>query len=134
MIYLGIDPGKSGAIVALDRQGLLVDKIALDATERDVWDFLANWVAGAARFAVVEKVHSMPKQGVSSTFKFGQSYGFLRGILTASMVPFDEVTPQAWQKYFGCLSRGDKNVTKAKAQQLFPKEKITHRYADAFLI
>jgi crossover junction endodeoxyribonuclease RuvC len=76
----------------------------------------------------------MPKQGVSSTFKFGVNYGFLRGMLTAHKIPFEEVTPQKWQKAMGCLSKGNKNVTKAKAQQLFPNLKITHKVADALLI
>jgi len=71
---------------------------------------------------------------VSSTFKFGQSYGFLRGVLIASEIRFVEVRPQEWQKAMGCLSRGDKNVTKAKAQQLWPAQKITHATADALLL
>jgi hypothetical protein len=32
------------------------------------------------------------------------------------------------------MSKGDKNVTKAKAQQLFTQLKITHATADALLI
>jgi hypothetical protein len=32
------------------------------------------------------------------------------------------------------LSKGDKNVTKRKAQELFPSLKITHATADALLI
>jgi len=34
----------------------------------------------------------------------------------------------------GCLSKGDKNVTKAKAQEQFPNIKVTHATADALLI
>ena len=32
------------------------------------------------------------------------------------------------------LSKGDKNVTKSRAQELFPELKITHAIADALLI
>ena len=39
-----------------------------------------------------------------------------------------------WQKYLGCLTKGDKNVSKAKAQELFPDLKITHAIADSLLI
>lgn len=102
-------------------------------TERDVWEWLQG-ALGGSDFAYIERVHSMPKQGVASSFTFGRSYGFLRGCLIASGIPFEEVTPQTWQKALGCLSRGDKNVTKAKAQQLFPSLKITHATADALLI
>lgn len=54
--------------------------------------------------------------------------------LTAAGIPFDEVSPAVWQKYLGCLTGGDKNVTKAKAQQLFPHITVTHAIADAILI
>lgn len=130
---LGVDPGASGSIVCLvDGES---SWIKLDSTERDIWTALQTWDAEhVLDFAFIERVHSMPKQGVSSSFKFGQSYGFLRGLLIASGIPFEEVTPQAWQKAMGCQSRGDKNVTKARAQQLFPGVKITHANADALLI
>lgn len=34
----------------------------------------------------------------------------------------------------GCLTKGDKNISKARAQQLFPTAKITHATADALLL
>ena len=83
---------------------------------------------------MVEKVASSPQMGVTSAFTFGKGYGFLCGILTALGVPWEQVTPQKWQKAMGCLSGGDKNKTKARAQQLFPNLKITHAVADALLI
>jgi hypothetical protein len=54
--------------------------------------------------------------------------------LTAAGIPFERVRPQAWQKTMGCMSKGDKNVTKSKAQELFPSMKITHAIADSLLI
>lgn len=100
-------------------------------TERDVYNLLQSIEPD---FAVIEAVHSMPKQGVSSSFKFGRGYGFLRGCLIGSGVPFEEVTPQKWQTHLGCRSGGDKNVTKSFAQQKFPSLTITHATADALLI
>lgn len=135
MIILGIDPGASGAIGMLRYENGTLEGIGamkLDVTERDISDYFAY--QDRPLFAFIERVHSMPKQGVASSFKFGVSYGFLRGCLIAHEIPFEEVTPQKWQKFMGCLSRGDKNVTKAKAQQLFPEIKITHAVADALLI
>ena len=74
-------------------------------------------------------------QGATGTFTFAQGYGFIRGVLITIGIPFEDVTPQAWQKTLGCLTRGDKNVSKAKAQQLFPQlPRITHAIADALLI
>jgi crossover junction endodeoxyribonuclease RuvC len=130
--YVGVDPGMSGAVCVLN--GLAeCEFIKNDSTETDIANFIAGW-ATHNTFAVIERVNAMPKQGVSSTFKFGKSYGFLRGCLIAKSVPFEEYTPVVWQRYMGCLSKGDKNVTKARAQQLFPKVKITHAIADALLI
>jgi len=34
----------------------------------------------------------------------------------------------------GCMTKGDKNVSKRKAQELFPSMKVTHASADALLI
>ena len=136
MTYIGIDPGKSGAIAALNDNGELdcgQEPQRNDATESDIADFIAV-CAACSKFAFIERVAARPGQGVSSSFKFGQSYGFLRGLLIANGIPFEEVTPQKWQSAMGCLSKGDKNVTKARAQQLFPQLKITHANADAILI
>ena len=135
-VFLGIDPGASGGIASLAVEGGQ-DLIAwkMPETERDTWQlfrFGAREVPVV--LAVIEHVHSMPKQGVASSFKFGRSYGFLRACLIASEIPFEEVSPQKWQKELGCLSHGDKNVTKRRAQQLFPALKITHATADAILL
>lgn len=130
MIIIGIDPGQSGAAAYISNG--VIEFVKLANTERDISDFLREHQD--ASFAYIEKVHSMPKQGVASSFKFGANYGFLRGCLIAHGIPFEEVTPQKWQKAMGCMSRGDKNVTKARAQQLFPEIKITHAIADALLI
>lgn len=132
MLILGIDPGASGAIVVHD--GLYPPQfVKLNETEGDICGFLKGFDLNGA-FAYIERVHSMPGQGVCSSFKFGQSYGFLRGLLSGFGIPFEEVSPQKWQKSMGCLSKGDKNVTKSKAQQLFPNVKVTHAIADALLI
>lgn len=129
--YLGIDPGMSGGIAFVSNE--LVEAHKMPETERDTYDLVSKY-APCIRFALIERVHSMPKQGVASSFKFGRNYGFLRGVLIATQVRFDEITPQAWQKAMGCMTGGDKNISKSKAQQLFPKLKCTHAIADALLI
>ena len=54
--------------------------------------------------------------------------------LIAAGIPFETVTPAKWQGAMGCRTKGDKNVTKRKAQDLFPGVKVTHAIADALLI
>jgi len=136
MIYLGVDPGKSGAIAAITSNRDVLGWIKLCETEHDVAAWLRSISERAECVAALEKVHSMPRQGVSSTFKFGMSYGFVRGLLVANRVPFTDVTPSKWQGDMKCRTKGDKNVTKSAAQQMFPKKakKITHAVADALLI
>jgi len=130
---IGVDPGVSGAIAVISGTSW-PGIIRNDSTEADIAEFVQFWADFGIDFAFIERVSAMPRQGVSSTFKFGRSYGFLRGLLIASRIPFEEVTPQKWQKAMGCLSGGDKNITKGRAQQLFPQLKITHATADALLI
>lgn len=138
MLFLGIDPGKSGAIAAIDEDGAFVDCVKLKETEQDVWTWMLKTCGigsgSSGHFAVLERVSAMPRQGVASTFKFGQSYGFCRGVLTANRIRYEEVAPSKWQGALGCRSKGDKNVTKTKAQQLYPAQKITHANADALLL
>lgn len=132
-MWIGIDPGTSGAVAILDESGE-IRTIGLKETQRDVFEWLAEHHLHA-KFGVLERVSAMPKQGVSSTFKFGTSFGFCQGLLIACDVPFEMIPPAKWQKAIGCLSHGDKNVTKRKAQELFPRAgKITHATADAILL
>ena len=135
-LFLGIDPGMNGAAVLITHAQQVECVLKFKgATEKDISD----WFAQESQyikdlFAVIERVHSMPKQGIASTFKFGQSYGFLRGMLISYGISFEAVTPGVWQRKLGCLSKGDKNVTKSAAQEKFPHEKVTHAVADALLI
>ena len=137
--YMGVDPGMSGAVALV--RGDLTDAQFFNfknQTEQDIWKaFLA--FASLSRSALIERVSAMPKQGVSSTFKFGQSFGMLRAFLIATQQPFEMIGPVQWQKglslnkkYASTTER--KNAHKAKAQELFPLLKITHSNADALLI
>jgi crossover junction endodeoxyribonuclease RuvC len=130
-MYLGVDPGMSGAIALVGEAGQPVNWFGLGHSPFEVYEWLSGYRPG---FAVLEQVHAMPKQGVSSTFKFGTSYGRCEMLLAACQVPFDRVTPAKWQQAMRCRSKGDKNVTKRRAIELFPGIKITHRNADAFLL
>lgn len=134
-LYIGIDPGKGGGLAFL---GAHVEVVKMPETERDILDCLVTAKAGVIGRsqvkAYLELVRSSPQMGVVSAFTFGLGYGFLRMALIACGIPFDSVTPQKWQKALGCRSGGDKNVTKRRAQELFPDIKVTHAIADALLI
>ena len=120
MIYLGIDPGKSGALAFI--RGNSAEVIPFDEEEYrgkliTVWQYIVCDKEGA--FCAVEKVGAMPKQGVSSSFNFGHNAGFIEGLLWAYSIPYKLVTPQTWKKEFTLLKR-DKDASVAEAHRLFP--------------
>jgi Holliday junction resolvasome RuvABC endonuclease subunit len=132
MLFMGIDPGQSGGIAVVDQGGHIIGVTKMPDTERDIYAAIQSF--HDADYCYIEQVHSMPKQGVASSFKFGTSYGGLRMALVAAGLRFETVTPQRWQSLLGCRSKGDKNVTKRRAQELFPGQLMTHAIADALLI
>jgi hypothetical protein len=101
---------------------------------RDITNFPRSAIDGRRYKAYIEQVSSSPQMGVVSAFSFGRGYGNLEMALTAAGIPFERVRPQVWQKAMGCMTKGDKNISKAKAQELFPDKKIIHATADALLI
>jgi crossover junction endodeoxyribonuclease RuvC len=133
-LFCGVDPGASGAIAVIDGDSQICGIIKNTETPADLSAFVLSFQATHRLWAMIEQVSAMPKHGVSSTFKFGTSYGLLQGLLIAHGVCWQNVTPRIWQSEMRCLTKGNKNVTKAAAQQLWPQEKITHATADALLL
>lgn len=134
MVYIGIDPGLGGGFAIVDGLGGFIAAIRMPPTERDVFETLRNWKDYGPTRATLEFVRSSPQMGVASAFKFGQGYGALKMALVAAEIPYNEVVPRKWQTVMQCRSGGDKNVTKKRAQELFPACKMTHALADALLI
>lgn len=133
--HIGIDPGRSGAIAFLRGDEVWTVKLA-DHTDRDVLDALrdAAFPNSKRASALLELVGARPDNSRVGAFSFGVSYGSLRMALHAADIRFETVTPQKWQAAMRCLTKGDKNISKAKAQEMFPSIKITHAIADALLI
>lgn len=83
--------------------------------------------------AFIEDVHSMPKQGVSSSFRFGECKGLLLGILVGLGASVQLFPPQQWKKKLG-LSQ-DKQASLLKAKLLFPQLEISDdNVAEALLL
>tara|TARA_R110001583_G_scaffold1589_7_gene12403 strand:+ start:2871 stop:3386 length:516 start_codon:yes stop_codon:yes gene_type:complete len=110
-IYVGIDPGKDGAVVAINADGTIAGSFMTRQ------DFTTNVGKGSKReyliyrmnyaikclgskhnimLAAVEKQSARPGQGVVSMFSAGYGYGLWLGILSANGVPFIEVRPRTW--------------------------------------
>jgi hypothetical protein len=139
---IGIDPGVTGGIAWIADGKPCVEK--MPDTLQDLWELLRD--IQYHEFATprnpgehgckayIEHVHSSPQMGVKSAFTFGQGYGRLEMALTAAGIPFERVLPRKWQTALKCLTKGDKNVSKRRAQELYPQLKITHATADSLLI
>lgn len=137
MFYIGIDNGSSGAIATIDDTGAVMFVRPMPPTDVEVLTYL-QIIRGAPSDGqvrcVLEHAQAFPKMGVSSAFNYGKGYGAMQMALAAAGIRFDIVVPRKWQAALSCLSAGDKNVTKRRAEQLFPGTKITHAIADAMLM
>lgn len=151
-MILGIDPGISGAIACV-----------VEGTGRVQWvedmPTFSVVVAGARRnrvdalglasilrrdlfgisLAVVENVHALPQEGVTSAFGFGRSLGIIEGVLATLGIGIEFVQPERWKKHYGLL-RSEKDASRLRALQDAPhladalRLKKHHGRADSILI
>ena len=135
MIYAGIDPGVSGGVVIMN--GYETSCYSCPKTVKDMADVLYPLKGRNDVRVGIESVHSMPGQGVASTFKFGKNFGEWLGILASFRVPYELITPVKWMKFYGSYPK-EKNLRKVHfknlAQQRVPAIIITLKTSDAVLI
>lgn len=98
--YIGCDPGSKGFICVYETNTGRYEHYPLFEGKRlsQLLIERLNEIAGNDVIAVVEQVHSMPHQGVASTFSFGTNYGKILGMLEALGIPYSTCTPGKWQK------------------------------------
>lgn len=127
MLLLGIDPGLSGAYALLDPDTwqLSVGDLPLIKTTTGKEELDLHTLATTLRprdndrcIAILEKVSAMPKQGVSSMFRFGQTYGALQMLIIGHGYESHFPVPRVWKKHFHLGSDG--NASRALAMQRFP--------------
>lgn len=126
---LGIDPGKHGAIGMV---APMVEVWPMPDTPHDLAALLRTFDPATTR-VYVEAVHSMPGQGVASTFTFGQGFGVILGVLAALDISHTLVTPAKWKRSMGLIG-AEKAASKRLAQQLFGKVASSEGKAEALLI
>ena len=127
MLTLGIDPGLTGALALLDRDGhaeliadlpIIRDKSLAWVSGGELQSLLLNALQGRKCRAIVERVSAMPRQGVASSFAFGVGFGSILGVLQTLQLPLELVTPSVWKRALGLSS--EKRVSLDKARLLFP--------------
>ena len=127
-LFIGIDPGQSGALAMIDEINDVIvlsdwpgDEIGAATIVREIK--MKAQHHKSILLGAIERVHSMPKQGVASTFKFGTNYGIWRGILASFEIPFFTVGVHQWQK--GVIQKAqDKKPALAAASRLFPAAEL----------
>lgn len=135
---IGIDPGAGGGIAIFWEGG----KIELHPyrDDEETYEILSD-VGDIDVKAYIELVGGYvggAGQPGSSMFRFGDGYGYYRGLLRALRIPYHKVTPQAWQKPIpglkGLKGQQRKRALKAHAATIYPMIKTTLKTADALLI
>lgn len=142
---VGIDPGALGGIAVLSMDGEVVDIRRMPETPQDILECLRKYSSsdlyGNDAVCYMEKVGTgLPGQSSKATATFARHCGHLEMALLALGIRTNEATPQKWIRSYQLGKSSDysktewKNRLKSKAQQLFPKEKVTLAVADALLI
>jgi len=104
-MVLGIDPGQTGALAWVNLDGTLYEVEDMPVVGGEVnANLMAKLILGYGTLecAVVEKVNAMPpkgnrRPGTQSSFKFGESFGIIKGVLGALEIPTFYITPAAWK-------------------------------------
>mgnify|MGYP001259716292 CR=1 FL=1 len=126
-LIIGIDPGINGAIAVIDIKNDTTEVFDVPTVKVEVsgrnkktrkkseYDKLSmsdlfKKYAKRKVVVVMEQVHAMPGQGVTSMFNFGRGVGLWEGIFAAYGWEPEFVTPQSWKKEYG--DRLFKNMTK----------------------
>jgi len=144
-ILLAIDPGLSNGVAILDQHAdiLLATEIVPigeGARKRLPLAGLVDLIEQyGVTHAVVEDVSAMPRQGISSSFRFGRATGSLEGVLSALKIPTAFVRPAIWKKPLG-IAGATKEGARCLALQrwpaaahFFPRKK-DHNRAEAALL
>lgn len=129
-MIIAIDPGLQGAIAHLYDDGRFCCVESMPVVDGEVSEALLVGELRAMRdstrdeglgdpLVVVEQVQAFPKQGRSSCFNFGTSFGIVRGVVAGLGLSLELVHPSVWKKAMK-LGR-DKETARAKALQLFPE-------------
>ena len=117
--WIGIDPGKSGAMAVIRRDEALRPTLV---PYTGPLCYVSNFYGLAAYGVriVVERLFARPGKlsSAKANFELGRCMGELETMLSMCGIPFQEVTPQAWQKEFGIS--GDKQTHVDCAKRLFP--------------
>ena len=103
-VVIGVDPGLDGAIAKVQGGDLEVWDMPTLSVKNKRWVnavLLADLLRGIRTpnsMVFVERVSARPGQGVTSMFRFGESFGLVKGVCAGIGLPLTLVTPQEWRR------------------------------------
>ena len=122
---IAIDPGITGAYAIFEKGSLVCLRDMPTENifgDREVSAFRLTkiFLDYAVTDCVIERVHSSPRQGVTSAFNFGMS--FKTPIAVANTLGIEEIriAPQLWKAYHGLLKK-PKDAARILALEKYPK-------------
>lgn len=126
----GIDPGLKGAVAIIDPVMLTLEAFNPPTLQRKVGRSMKSELNTAALADVflslsLRKAHGMIEyvwaregQGVTSMFNFGVGYGEYLGMMAASKVAYQRITPREWKSEMRMSS--DKEESRQRASETMP--------------
>lgn len=142
MIYIGIDPGKTGAVGVLGEGPAMVFDMAEALPELENLRYRLRIDGPRECKALVEEQHQRPTDGKKQGSTLMIQYGRIQGWLDVLAIPYELITPAKWRKVvFDSAPKGDtKAMSLDLARRLFPElrgqleRKMDHNRAEAMLI
>jgi crossover junction endodeoxyribonuclease RuvC len=146
-VFVGIDPGVTGAIAVLNanRQLLALHDMPTQATTTGrkeinpaaLADIMRQWPGARV---TVERVGPRPGEGAVGAFAFGHSFGAVLAVLATLGHPTRLVQPAVWKRWASIPPGAPKEAAVAVAGRLVPSAapsltlKKHHGRADAVLL
>jgi hypothetical protein len=122
-IIIGIDPGKSGGVCFMTKNGEVFLTFPMPETPPELLKELekASFIQGISH-AFIEKAQAMPKNGAVSMFNYGMGFGQILGFVAALKIPYTLVQPRTWTKLMHMGTNGDepKKRSLEAVQRIFP--------------
>ena len=125
MIFVGIDPGKHGAVAWMDgeRREIHVEDCPLevggDYDYQGMRDLLGK-TCNVGNVVTMERVHAMPSDGKCSAFSFGVGYGAWLALIGGVLrVQPNLVDPREWKRAMLSGIANDKRAEAIACKQRF---------------
>lgn len=147
MIFIGIDPGITGAVAVIAGSRIVFhdspvvqvkvgERIKNQIDPHGCTMLLKRYLdPGQDVMAIIEKVAPMPSfkvqrkgeepkgqsMGATSAFNFGRDFGLWIGVCAALGISYELVPPQTWKRKMMAGISGGKDAGRMRALQLYPQ-------------